>query len=134
MNQPTLPDEFWTSLQAARYLGIKSSRIIHLARIDKIPGAWKVGDNKGAEWRFEPEKIRQYKQMREKRKADLEGTMTVAEVAKYLLVNPETIRRLTREGKISAHKDDDGPKAEWRYREEDLLTYLKPPKKFGKDK
>jgi len=127
MTTDNLPNEFMTSAEAARFLVLDIERVVYLAGIGKIPGAYKVGPtDKLAEWRFDVEKLKAYKKMREERKAELAGMMTAAEAAKFLRMNEEVIRRLTREGKIKAHKDDDGPRAEWRYAKEDLMKYLVP--------
>ena len=124
MNSPSTPKEFWTTAQTASFLGIQRRRLIYLLNIKKVPGAYKVGGNKQTRWRFDPEKICSYQEMREKRKATLVGSLSVAQVADYLHVKKDTIRHLTREGKIKGYQEDDGPKSAWRYKKEDLLAYI----------
>lgn len=124
------PKELWTSAEAAEYIGMDQDRLVNLARIGKVPGAWKGKSDKRADWRFDVEKIKAYKRMRDERAAKLQNMMTVAEAALFIRYSPETIRRLTRQGKIKACKDDDGPKAEWRYAKEDLLAYFAKPEEI----
>ncbi len=125
------PEQFWTTAETARYLEISVAHLIALAKIGKVPGAWKAGkSDRRADWRFDSRKIKTYKQMRDERKAQLSNMLTVEQAAEFMRFNLETVRRLTRQGKIKAYKDDDGPRAEWRYAKEDLLAYFAKPKEM----
>jgi len=62
--------------------------------------------------------------MCDERAAIVAGMMNIHEAANYLLYTEEAVRRLTRQGKIKAIKDNDGPKAEWRYDKADLTQFL----------
>ncbi|MBU0768490.1 MAG: helix-turn-helix domain-containing protein [Proteobacteria bacterium] len=56
--------------------------------------------------------------------SDLVETYTVEEVAHALKLHPYTIRRLSREGKISAFKFG----GQWRFKKEDIDLLLKKSK------
>ena len=49
------------------------------------------------------------------------GTWTVDEVAAFLKLNPYTIRRLVRQGKIPAFKIG----GQWRFRKEEIDRFIK---------
>ncbi len=46
--------------------------------------------------------------------------MNIGEVALYLGVHHESVRRMARQGKLPGHKLSKGPKGEWRFRQEDI--------------
>jgi excisionase family DNA binding protein len=124
MDDNNLPDELWTSAEAASYLGMRLKRLISLAGQGRVPGSYKIGPGLHADWRFDADKIRAFKQMREERAARIATMMNIKDAAKFLKCNLETLRRLTREGQIQGIKDDDGSRAEWRFAKTDLVRFL----------
>jgi hypothetical protein len=49
---------------------------------------------------------------------------TSAQVAGYLQLNEESIRRLARQGKIIGYKIGDGPRADWRFDPTSVHNFL----------
>ena len=56
--------------------------------------------------------------------------MTCDEVAEYLRVHVSSVRRWSRNGKITAYKV--GDRGDWRYREKDVLAFLYDATEEGK--
>jgi excisionase family DNA binding protein len=56
--------------------------------------------------------------------------MTCDEVADYLRVHVSSVRRWSRRGDLAACKV--GYRGDWRYREQDVLTFLYEPMREGK--
>ena len=119
-----VPNELWTSLETAKYLGIKQNRLISLASKGFIPGSYKAGPGPHADWRFDADKILAFKLVRDERSEKIAGMLNIQDAANFLRYNKEAVRRLTRLGRIKAIKDGDGPKAEWRYAKADLVQFL----------
>jgi hypothetical protein len=103
---------------------MRLKRLISLAGQGRVPGSYKIGPGLHADWRFDADKIRSFKQVRVDRAARIAAMMNVKDGAKFLKCNMETLRRLTREGQIQGIKDDDGSRAEWRYAKADLVQFL----------
>jgi len=59
----TLPETLWTSTQVATYLQLREESIRRLARQGKIIG-YKIGDGPRADWRFDPNSVRNFLQLR----------------------------------------------------------------------
>jgi len=55
-------------------------------------------------------------------KADGKAIMTCDEVAEYLRVHVNSVRRWSRCGKLTAFKV--GGRGDWRYRQQDVMTFL----------
>ena len=53
-----------------------------------------------------------------------ETLWTSAQVASYLQLREESIRRLARQGKITGFKIGDGPKADWRFDPTSVRNFL----------
>ena len=53
-----------------------------------------------------------------------EKLWTSAQVASYLQLREESIRRLARQGKITGFKIGDGPKADWRFDPTSVRNFL----------
>jgi excisionase family DNA binding protein len=58
--------------------------------------------------------------------------MTCDEVADYLRVHVSSVRRWSRSGDLAACKV--GYRGDWRYREQDVLTFLYNPMREGKER
>ena len=103
---------------------LTQNRLLLLAGKGLIPGSYKAGPGLHADWRFDADKIRAFKLKRDERAEKVAGMMNVLEAADFLKYTEESVRRLTRQGRIKAIKDSDGPKAEWRYAKVDLTQFL----------
>jgi len=53
-----------------------------------------------------------------------EKLWTCAQVANYLQLREESIRRLARQGKIIGYKIGDGPRADWRFDPTSVRNFL----------
>jgi hypothetical protein len=53
-----------------------------------------------------------------------EKLWTSTQVAKYLQITEESVRRLARQGKIIGFKIGDGPKADWRFDPVSVRNFL----------
>jgi len=53
-----------------------------------------------------------------------ETLWTSAQVASYLQLKEESIRRLARQGKIIGYKIGDGPRADWRFDPTSVRNFL----------
>ncbi len=59
---------------------------------------------------------------RPERKLENEAIMTCTEVAEFLRVHLNSVRRWSRSGELKAYKV--GSRGDWRYREQDVLDFL----------
>jgi hypothetical protein len=121
---PYLPNELWTSAETAKYLGLTQTRLLLLAGKGLIPGSYKAGPGQHASWRFDADKIRTFKLLRDEHARKVTGMMNIHEAAEFLKYTKEAVRRQTRLGRIKAIKDGDSSKAEWRYAKADLTQFL----------
>ncbi len=99
-----LPDELWTSSQAARTLGISEETILRMTSRGELPGAIKTRFGGKGQWRFNADEIRRLKRRLEDDQAWCETAMTVAQVADYLKIDAESVRRLARQGRLTGRK------------------------------
>ena len=53
-----------------------------------------------------------------------EKLWTSAQVAEYLQLKDESVRRLARQGKIVGYKIGDGPRADWRFDPASVRNFL----------
>jgi len=129
MNQ--LPNELWTTKQVAKFLGITEKLLLRLSTKGNIPGGFKLGAGPQGEWRFDADQIRKVKQQYDEEETKYADMMTVAQVAKYLQMNPAAIRRLAREGNLKGVKEHFGtyPQSDWYFQKSDIRNFLTEKRK-----
>ncbi len=127
MDHPNdLPKELWTTRQVAKFLGVRHNVLLKMVDKGRIP-ALKVGrDSARAEWRFNADVVRKAKREYDDNEAMCAGMWSVAEVAEYLQMNQESIRRLARQGQLKGIKMHHGyyPQADWRFDPADIRAFL----------
>ena len=126
MTDDILPHELWTSKQVAKFLGLRLKDVQKLMEKGRLPGGFKIGFGSQGEWRFDAGAIRKAKQEYDENEAMCAKMWSIAQVAGYLQMNQESIRRLARQGKLRGIKMHNGyyPQAEWRFDPIEIRNFL----------